>query len=248
MIAIKQRLQKSLKRVLNQLDDEWIRTKDYNFSHIPMTFHLQNNKLNYRSAIALSLAGKQTIRASQVAAEIIQGLKTEISPDFAEIQGSPPAWIDLTLTPSAIGEWLQESLQNTTPQLIQLSPHPNIQSLPEYVRNRCLQLLQLANQENLIAFPDPSPSSNGILMADEFLLTPADWELLYQLMATRDRLEEVSTHTHREKLAHHLSDAFLEFHRHCQLFNQQQPDFHELAVIRFSAIAIAAQLLYECGY
>lgn len=246
MIAIKQRLQENLKRVLNQLNNECISTKDYNLNHIPLKLQLQNNKLNYRSAIALSLAGKQTSRASPMAAEIIQGLKTQISPDFAKIQGSPPAWIDLTLTASAIGEWLQESFQETSRQLIPSSP--NIQSLPEYVRNRCLQLLQLANQENLIAFPAPQSSSDCILIADECLLTPVDWELLYQLIATRDRLEEVSTQAHREKLAHHLSYAFLEFHRHCQLFNQQQPDFSELAVIRFSAIAIAAQLIYQCGY
>jgi hypothetical protein len=106
----------------------------------------------------------------------------------------------------------------------------------------------LGSLENFVSFRHSQGSWSGVLIQDQTLLTQGDWELLYQLIATRDRLEEVSTHQQREKLAYHLSYAVLEFHRHCQLFNQQQSDFRQVAIIRFSAIAIAAQLLSNCGY
>ncbi|MDR9403123.1 MAG: hypothetical protein RI580_06760, partial [Halothece sp. Uz-M2-17] len=75
------------------------------------------------------------------------------------------------------------------------------------------------------------------------VLTKEDWQFLYQLILTRDQLEKVSSHQKRKKLAHHLSIAFLHFHRHCQLFNRKQLNFHQLVTIRFCKIAITAQLL-----
>ncbi|WP_150107037.1 hypothetical protein [Halothece sp. PCC 7418] len=211
----------------------------------PLTLRWQDNKLNYRSAIALFLARKHSSLASQVAAAITEKLQETIPPDFADIRCSPPAWIEFTLTEKTIQNWLEEGLQGISSLSYSLTPPETIDSFPKYVRDRCWQLLQLGIQENFISLLHPIQQWKTISFSTPSLLIDEDWQFLYQLILTRDGLEKVSSVQQREKLADHLSAAFLEFHRHCQLFNRQQPHFHQLAVIRFTAIAITERLLFD---
>ncbi|MDR9405473.1 MAG: hypothetical protein RI580_18790, partial [Halothece sp. Uz-M2-17] len=135
---------------MDQLELEFLTITDKKPPPLPLTLRLQGDKLNYRSAIALFLAGKQSHFAPQIAAEIIQGLHRQISPHFAQIHCSPPAWIDFTLTAHTVQNWLEEGLQVIDSH--SLTPPETIHSFAQYVRDRCWQLLQLGIEENLIAF------------------------------------------------------------------------------------------------
>lgn len=245
LISIQYLIKENIYIAINQLKIKGAGIKNYNLNHIYLTLRLQKNRLNYRSAIALSLAGKQSYLAVQIASSLVQTLKGQISPSWLHVKVTPPAWIEFRITEAAIQQWLDNSFQEI---LDAVSPPETIQWFPQYVRDRCWQLLQLGLKENLISLQDPIQTWKMVSLSHQNLLQRDDWQLLYHLIATRDGLEQVSSFSQREKLAHHLGGAFLEFHRHCQLFNHQQPNFHQLAVMRFAAIAITERLLFQLGY
>jgi len=244
LISIQCLIKENIRTAINQLQIKGAGIKNYNPNHINLTLRLQKNRLNYRSAIALSLAGKQSHLAFQIASSLVQTLKGQISPSWLHVAVTPPAWIEFKITEAAIQQWLDNSFQEI---LDSASMPETIQSLPQYVRDRCWQLLELGVRENLISLHYPTQSWKIVSLSRNNLLQGEDWQLLYHLISTRDRLEQVASSQQRDKLAHHLSNAFLEFHRHCQLFNRHQPNFHQLAVIRFSAITITERLLFQLG-
>lgn len=253
MISFKCLLVESIFFALSQLNIKQVAITNNNFNHIYSTLRLQKNRLNYRSAIALSLAGKQSNLACQIASSLVDRLKRKISPNLVQIQVTPPAWIEFRLTEYAIQQWLEDGFQEISTNfyrgiLDSASGPETMQSLPQYVRDRCWQLLQLGLKDNLISLRDPTQTWKIVSLSHQNLLLGDDWQLLYHLIATRDGLEQLSSSQQKEKLAHYLSRAFLEFHCHCQLFNRQQPNFHQIAVIRFSAIAITERLLFQLGY
>lgn len=245
LISIQCLIKENIRTAINQLKIKGAGIKNYNPNHINLTLRLQKNKLNYRSAIALSLAGKQSHLAFQIASSLVQTLKGQISPSWLHVAVTPPAWIEFKITEAAIQQWLDNSFQEI---LDSASMPETIQSLPQYVRDRCWQLLELGLKDNLISLRDPTQTWKIVSLSHQNLLLGDDWQLLYHLIATRDGLEQLSSSQQKEKLAHYLSRAFLEFHCHCQLFNRQQPNFHQIAVIRFSAIAITERLLFQLGY
>jgi hypothetical protein len=205
---------------------------------IPLTVRLQGNQINYRSAIALSLAGKQSSLAPKIAQQLTPVLQQEIDPDFAQIQLLPPAWIELTLTERAVRQWLQSSLKYFPPAPPASSASGKTVSFSQYVRDRCWRILQLGVTENLVSLPKNPQAWEEISLPQFNHLSREDWQFIYQLIASSDRLPKVSSPQQLQKLAHSLGEAFLEFHRCCQFFDRKQAHFPQIAMIRFHLIAM----------
>jgi hypothetical protein len=248
LISLKSIFRKEIKIILDQSDPAIFTGSDYNFNHIPLTLRLQRNKLNYRSAIALCLAGEQLNRASSIAQKIVLELQNKIDTDFAEVRSVTPAWIEFTLTEHAIQHWLEDNFNHIRLLAVSGSAPEKIQSFPQYVRDRCWQLLNLGIRENLISLLDSTQQGQSIPWFDHNFLRDEDWQFLYQLISIIDCFDEGASFQQREKLAYRLSTAFLEFHRRCQLFDRQQPHFYQITGIRFSAILITERLLFQLGY
>lgn len=234
--SIAKLLQSHLQCALSHVFLETLTTAELgNHTHAFM-LQQEKNSLKYRSAIALAVARNQSDLAPEIAKQLTEWLQGQISPDFAQIQHLPPASIEFTLGEGAIQQWLSDGLS-----CICEFSGKQIASFPEYVRDRCWQLLRLGIEENIIApcatqWKDLSWFRSSILQAP-------DWEFLYHLIASSDRLENVSSTQQRQKLAHRLSTAFLAFHRQCQLFNRQQLHFPEISKIRLALIAITQEII-----
>lgn len=242
-ISIERIITSEVESALFQLDGKSSTRSDV----IPLTFRFWDHQLTYRSAIALSIAGKQPNLAQNRAKQLIDCLKEQISSDFAEIELISPAWIQFHLREAAIQGWLQGWVNRLTTVCFpsELETELNSISLSRYVRDRCCTIWELGSEENIIShnrqWNDLSNFSLNILAAK-------DWEFMYQLIATTDALEKVSPSQELEKSANRLSKEFLEFHRHCQIFDRKQPNFPDIAIIRLLLIAITEAILKEVDH
>ncbi|QDZ39293.1 hypothetical protein FRE64_04710 [Euhalothece natronophila Z-M001] len=203
---------------------------------------LQKNPINYRSAIALALAGKYTDSPLNLAQQLYTSLKKQLDPNLIQVQVTPPAWIDFKLTATAVEQWLEENLKQISPDSFPLfiSP-PN--SFAEYIQRRCSSILHLGISENLIS---ENPKLCKIpSFSNQNLLTKADWQFLAQLIATVDELERVSSGQSNEKLALSLAHAFDQFHRHCPIFDRKQSGYPLISQLRLSLIALTQAILRD---
>lgn len=212
-----------------------VRDNDFDQPHCKLK--LQANQINYRSAIALALAEKHSYAPSYLAQQLSISLKQQLCPNFAEVKVTPPAWLDFTITETAIQQWLQQNLSQIPCSFLAPPSHFR-QSFPDYIRGRFYSILQLGISESLISettahWKVPSfPNQNW--------LTDGDWQFLSQLMATIDYLERPSRN---RKLGFSVSQAFDQFHRHCQIFDRQQPHFPEISQLRLYLIALTQAVL-----
>lgn len=219
------------------------------YDSIPFTSRLQGFAINYRSAIAVSLGRNNGKLAQQLAQSLVKDLKQEINPDFAEIRWVFPAWVEFTLTENAIQQWLQGCLESLVKIPLDFSSRITILYFPNYVRDRCFQLLRLGAEEHLISPPEVTLEEwQGWRFSQLNTLQSPDWQLIYQLIATTDRLQKTSSQKQLEKLATALGKTFLDFHRQCQLFDRQQSHFPHLSTLRLYLIAITQKLLQDLGY
>jgi len=240
-ISIERIITSEVKIALFQLDGKSSNRSDV----IPMTFRFKDHQLTYRSAIALSIAGKHPNLAQNRAKQLIDCLKEQISSDFAEIELISPAWIQFHLREAAIQGWLQGWVNRLTTVCFPSETELNSISLSRYVRDRCCTILELGREENIIAHPK---QWNDLFSFSLNILAAKDWEFMYQLMATTDAIETVSSFQELEKSANRLSKEFLEFHRHCQIFDRKQPNFPDIAIIRLLLIAITEAILKEVDH
>ena len=220
-------LQKGIQTCLRWLDEA-------DLEQCQCTLKLQTNQINYRSAIALALAGKNTYSPLTLAQQLSASLQQQLTLNLAEVQVTPPGWINFKLTATAIEQWLQANL--TAISLPDPPRHPL--SFCEYIRGRCFSILQLGITENIIA---ATPSDWKIpSFSDPNWLGEADWQFLSQLMATIDDLERPSGN---RKLGLTVAHAFDQFDRHCQIFDRQQPHFPEISQLRLYLIALTQAVL-----
>ncbi len=229
-VAIEGLLQQQIKISLSGVDDN-------DFDQPPCRLKLQNNQINYRSAIAPALAGKYSYPPSTLAQQLSTSLKQQLNVNVVQVKVTPPAWIDFLITETAIQQWLQENLD-----AIRLQQFPRSVSsqnaFSEYIRGRCSSILQLGISESIIA----ESSSDWTIPSfpHQNWLTAADWQFLSQLMATIDYLERPSGN---RKLGFSLPQSFDQFYRHCQIFDRKQPYFPEISQLRLYLIALTQAVL-----
>lgn len=229
-VAIAGLLQQQIQISLRVFDNN-----DFDQPHC--TLKLQKNQINYRSAIALALAGKCSDSPSTLAQQLSISLQQQLNLNFAEIKVTPPGWINFKLTETAIQQWLQENLNAIPLQQLprSVSTHP---SFSEYIQGRCSSILKLGISESIIS---DTPSDWKIpSFSDQNWLSDADWQFLSQLMATIDYLERPSGN---RKLGLSLSHSFDQFYRHCQIFDRKQPHFPEISQLRLYLIALTQAIL-----
>ncbi len=206
---------------------------------IPFILQRKEKQLKYRSAIAAALARKRLDLSPVLAKQLTECLKSQIVPDFAQIEYIPPDGIEFTLGETAIQQWLYRSLSDLSVSNI---CSEKIVSFPDYVRDRCGQLLQLCIEENMIS--SDLTQWKDVSFMKLTILECQDWELLYQLISIGDRFEKVSTRPQqKQKLAYHLSQAFMSFHQQIPLFNRQHPNFPNLSILRLALILLTQEML-----
>lgn len=226
-VAIEGLLQQQLQISLRGSDDN-------NFDQPRCRLKLQNNQINYRSAIALALAGKYSCCPSNLAQELSTSLKQQLNVNFVQVKVTPPAWIDFLITETAIQQWLQENLDAITLQQFPRSVNSQ-NAFSEYIRGRCSSILQLGISESIIS--DTPRDWKIPSFPHQNWLTATDWQFLSRLMATIDDLECPSGN---RKLGW---SAFDQFHRHSQIFDRKQPHFPEISQLRLYLIALTEAIL-----
>ena len=209
---------------------------------IPMTFRFKDHQFTYRSAIALSITGKQSDLAKMRAKQLIDCLQEKISPNFAEIELVSPAWIQFHLREGAIQGWLQGWVNRLTTVSFPSAWETQLKPRSRYVCDRCSTILELGREENIIS---EAIQWSDLCNFSLHILQAKDGEFISQLIATTDYLERVSSSQELEKRRNRLSEEFLEFHRYCQIFDRKQPNFPDIAIIRLYLIAITEAILKE---
>ncbi len=233
----------SLQRWLQQQMQEALSPWQDERKRFPLTLRLQSRQINYRSAIALAWAGKETAIAPAWAQQLVIPLQKHLG-SMAEVQMTPPAWIDITLTPKTLQQWLS-SVLTSLPVHSPMECPPSSLSFPQYSHARCCQLLQLAVEQTFLGEDSDAFLIHALQQQESTHLSSlesTDWQLLYQLIFTLDYLESCCEQA--EKLATALSNTFTQFHRHCRFLNPQlTPD--ELFILRVSLLAITQKTLQE---
>jgi len=219
-------------------------------SDIPLTLRLLSCQINYRSAIALAWAGQRSQLAPTFAQQLVHQLQQQLHPKVAQVQVTPPAWIDITLTNHTIQQWLARAV--TAVSSCQASVVDSTLSFPKYTHARCYQLLALAVEQKLITTVTQQDCYGelGAALAsqpaqDLRFLQVEDWQLIYQLILIWDHLQASPPLKKTQKLAHDISDTFHHFHRHCPIFNCHLPLFPQIAILRLALVAITQGTLQQ---
>lgn len=212
-------------------------------SAIPFTIRQQRNLIHYRSAIALILASKASINATQIAQQLVTILQQQVNLGFIQIRWICSGWIEFTVTEEAIPQWLQQCLTRLPALPLSFPSTVTPLSFPQYIHHRCWRLLQLGAEANLISLTDNISNWQNYSFAGKNILQTEDWQFIYQLMKTIDHLENATSAQKITKLTNHLSEAFIRFHRYCRIFDRQQNNFPEIAIIRLHFIAITYGIL-----
>lgn len=235
---LRQEIQCALRQV--PLPTKNILVKD---SAIPFTIRQQGNLIHYRSAIALALATQASTDATEIAQQLTTHLQPALSQQLIPIQNRGSGWLQFTLTERTVQPWLQQCL-TPFPGLPVSFPSPETpRSFSQYIHHRCCRLLQLGAEANLISLTDDARNWTNCSFAEQNLLQPEDWRFIYQLVTTIDHLKNSYRSQRNSKLAHDLSEAFTRFHRYCRIFDRQQTNFPEIAMMRLNLIAMAQALL-----
>jgi len=241
-ISFKALLRKEIQCALRQvpLPTRNIQVKE---SAIPFTIRQKGNLIHYRSAIAIALATQASIEATEIAQQLAIYLQPALHQHLIPIQNIGSGWIQFTLTEGTIQSWLQQCL---TPFPALPVSFPLIEtplSFSQYTHHRCCRLLQLGAEANLISLTDNTGNDTNCSLGKQNLLQPEDWQFIYQLIMTIDHLQNSYRSQRTSKLANHLSEAFIRFHRCCRIFDRQQPHFPQIAMMRLNLIAIAQGVL-----
>jgi arginyl-tRNA synthetase len=268
-LAIKQLLHQQLISAINCLEKQLNVTLDKVSETLELTL-LDNSRqsleceflVKYRSSIALKIAGKQQEDAIDIASRLAAFIPTiVINPTPGEtfldvnVQVTSPGWIDFQLNDKSLGIWLQTLTQRSAQLSEKLSAFPKNYSEAEVfpvqcAHGRCCSLLRLAQRQELIHLnddstwqiiaPNPLPwlDANGQLR----LVHPAERRLIYQIARTVDELI-CPTCPDCVKVAKALSEAMLEFDRHCRIWGEVKIETPQLAQARLGLVAIARSLM-----
>ena len=215
-------------------------------STVPL-YRLNNTPtIVYRCAIALSLAKTTSLSSTSIALGILNCLydlpiNFQLKLDFF-IQVVDPGWIDFHLCEWSLGLWLQQLLLSP-PLPLSPSPstdHPCLNVFPlQYAHARCCSLLRLAKEEGSIDIKDDRffNESKHLL-----LVHPAERNLIFQLLELADA--KVSNRSQNWfQLAQRTSQAFLQLHRQCPIWDKTNPDFPRSARARLQLIKITQYFL-----
>jgi arginyl-tRNA synthetase len=189
---------------------------------IPLKRTNETERILYRCAIALKFAQPWQCQAIDLAERIAQRWRS--SESDIEIEVVSPGWLQLTPSEGAIAAWLQQWVE--MPVLTLPNPDSPGSAFPvQYAHARCCSLLRLGEREGLIRlvptdrqaswalwqFADPIPWLAG----DGH---PAERALIAQMADTTDAI--ACDRGNGDKLARTLSQAFLNFDRHCCIFGK----------------------------
>ncbi|MGH2412623.1 MAG: DALR anticodon-binding domain-containing protein [Microcystaceae cyanobacterium] len=235
---------------------------------IPLNRLKHETTIIYRCAIAFRVARRQTISPAEIAKQFVTHLTTVSSAvsnqpqlDFT-VRIVEPGWIDFNLSDRALAVWLQQLLEFPIPN--SQFPIPNSQfPIPyclfpiQYAHARCCSLLRLGHRESLIQLhdpnfsqpigqwlnPNPIPWFSPSLESGNFqLVHPTEKQLIFQLLAVVDRLEDARA-VPGFQLAAGLSQAFSNFERSCRICGEVKQKTPELSQARLGLIAITQLLL-----
>lgn len=189
---------------------------------IPLKRTNETERILYRCAIALKFAKPWQCQAIDLAERIAQRWRS--SESDIEIEVVSPGWLQLTPSEGAIAAWLQQLVE--MPVLTLPNPDSPGSAFPvQYAHARCCSLLRLGDREGLICLVPTDRNTNWALwhfvdsipwLAGEG--HPAERALIAQIADTTDAI--ACDRGNGDKLARTLSQAFLNFDRHCCIFGK----------------------------
>ncbi|MGF1486228.1 MAG: DALR anticodon-binding domain-containing protein [Prochloraceae cyanobacterium] len=216
-------------------------------SAVPLYRLNDTDSIIYRCPIALSLAKTTDLPSTSIAFGIVKCLcqlktSSQLELEFS-IQRVDRGWIDFYLSDRSLALWLEQILQNTSiptsypPVSTTDLPSSNVFPL-QYAHARCQSLLRLAKETGSIDIEAQSFNESKDLL----LLHPAQRNLIFQLLELADT--KVSNRSQNwVKLAEQTSQAFLELHRQCPIWEKNNPDFPRSARVKLKLIKITQYFL-----
>lgn len=235
----------SVKKILTETLQKWA----IDFSSVPdlptiAVYRLKNSPtVIYRSSIALSLQRSTNLSSLAIAnilLNYLSQLHTTSQPvlDFT-VEKSDRSFLDFHLSDRSIALWLQ-LLSSSVPLPFSpsppLSPPRNVFPI-QYVHARCCSILRLAEQEGLITLKSPNWFATAPILAH-----PAELNLIDRLLQVTDA-KASSQPQDWFKLATFLSEAAIELHRLCPIWDKTDPNFPELARARLGLISLTQYFL-----
>lgn len=230
-------------------------------AEIPLKSGRDGTPLRYRSAVALKFAKfdsspsptslSPTSHSLALAHHIANHWKT---PEF-EVSVTPPGFLDVTVTDSALAEWLQHLASDRIfwdNDALQPPTSANVPFPVQYACYRCGSLLRLGEREGFVRLDspegdrivDPSPLPWFDLASEPQLRCTHDSErhLIADCAFVADALvaDDISRQRRQVlKLATRLAEAFETFHRECRIVGQPRA----IAQVRLGLLAVTRVLL-----
>ena len=221
--------------------------------------------IRYRCAIAFPLANFWQLSPLTVAQKLSEFLPTTnvISTTQSllkfKIQIVPPGWIDFYLSDRALAVWLEALVdwinREETKREGRLDGVDEDLFALQYIHARCCSLLRLGEREKLIKIKHQYLSSWAIVepfppawldAKDNFLLVhPTEKRLLIQLLIVVEKLITHSQKSDWAKLAHNLSEVFLDFWADCRIYGEVKLENPELAKARLGLVALVQHFLAQ---
>lgn len=218
----------------------------------------------YRCAIAFPLANHwhlsplklaQTLREFLPTADVISTTENIL---VFKVKVESPGWIDFYISDNALAVWLEALVA-------WVSQDRGVEGqesgdwgvgedllLLQYAHARCCSLLRLGHQEKLIKIKQSysgweivEPLTLSWVNAREIFLLrhPTEKHLLIQLLMVLDELITHSQKVSWEKLAHNLSEVFLDFWANCPIYGEVKQKTPDLAQARLGLVALVQYFL-----
>ena len=218
--------------------------------------------IKYRCAIAFPLANYWQLSSLTVAHKLQEHLPTTktIEPtknqlEF-QIQIIPPGWLDFYLSDRTLAVWVGNVvgwIERTDREDKGDRGDKGDMFALQYVHARCCALLRLGEQASLIkinnrystawVIVEPSPLSWLDIEGNFLLVHPTEKFLLFQLLTVVEQLIINSQNTNWAKLAHSMSEAWLDFWAECRIWDEINRENPELAIARLGLVALVQYFL-----
>ena len=226
--------------------------------------------IRYRCAIAFPLANSWQLSPLTVAHKLRELLPTtnviSTTKPWLEfkIQVIPPGWIDFYLSDRALAVWLEEVVGWINGEDRRSKGDEGDEGdevdrgdlfALQYVHARCCALLRLGHQEKLIKIKhkysttweifEPSPISWSDAKGNFLLVHPTEKLLLVKLLTVVEELIINSQKSNWAKLAHSLSEVWLNFWADCRIWGEVKTEKPELAIARLGLVALVQYFLHR---
>ena len=217
----------------------------------------------YRCAIAFPLANHWHLSPLTVAKNLREFLPiadvistTQPILEFT-VQIVSPGWIDFCMSDRALAVWLEEIVSWVSTDRgnrgdKEYRENENVFVI-QYAHARSCSLLRLGHQEKLIKIKhkyyvweivEPITftwvDTKGVFLLEH----PREKYLLIHLLIVVDELITNSQKVNWFKLAHNLSEAFLDFWAECRIYGEVKQKTPELAQARLGLVALVQYFLY----